>query len=365
MAAQMEDRLALAMKKIEKRFVFLVFLLLILGWRIPATCAELFDVQRTHSGQTVVTDGLGRRIILIPRGEKPLDDAGHTCVIETPVQRLTASTVFDTAMLRALDVLDEVLVGLVKRKSQWLTPEIQKGIDSGHITMLGQAEAIDYEQLVLLHPDVALVTPAADFGQFEALGIPVVVTYPQSAMDLSMRLRFIQFLAPFFCKEDAANRFLKSVQHAIDVIRHRTRNINRKPMAMWGDFYGRKSVVEPGNSWMAQFMELAGGHYLFKDVRGSSTQLVSRERVYADGSRADVILTISSYLNGVQTKSDLKKRHPVWAEIIPAGQGRIFCPLPIYHESADQLSAILMEIAAMLHPDLFPEIKLRYFRKLL
>ena len=353
------------MKRIDIQPVFIVFLLLILGWPIPATCAELFDVQRTHSGKTVVTDGLGRQIQLVPRGERPPDDTEHACVIETPVQRLTASTVFDTAMLRALGVLDEVLVGLVKRKSQWLTPEIRKGIDSGRITMLGQSEGIDYEQLVLLHPGVALVTPAADFGKFEELGIPVVVTYPVSAMDLSMRLRFIQFLAPFFHKQAAANRFVKSVQHAIDVIRHRTRNINRKPMVMWGDFYGRKSVVEPGNSWMAQFMALAGGHYLFKDVRGSSTQLVSRERVYADGRRADVILTISSYLNGVQTKSDLKKRHPAWAELMPAGQGRIFCPLPIYHESADQLSTILMEIAAMLHPDLFPEIKLRYFRELL
>ena len=353
------------MKKIEKKPVFLIFLLLIWGWRIPAPCAQLFDVHRTESGKTVVTDGLGRRIQLVPRGEKLSDDAVHARIIETPVRRLTASTVFDTAMLRALGVLDEALVGLVKRKSHWLAPDIRNGINSGRITMLGQTDAIDYEQLVLLHPDVALVTPAADFGQFEALGIPVVVTYPESAMDLSMRLRFIQFLAPFFHKQDAANRFVENVQQSIDAIRHRTRNTNRRPQVMWGDFFGRKSVVEPGNSWMAQFMELAGGDYLFKDVQGRSTQLISRERVFADGRRADVILTVFSYLDGVRTKSDLKQRHPAWTEIMPAGQGRIFCPLPIYHESADQLSTILMEIAAMLHPDLFPEIKLRYFRELL
>ena len=42
----------------------------------------------------------------------------------------------------------------------------------------------------------------------------------------------------------------------------------------------------------------------------------------------------------------------------------MFAPLPHYVQSGDRLDEILTEIAAILHPEVYPDYKWRYFREL-
>ncbi|MDL1963213.1 MAG: hypothetical protein LWW98_02555 [Deltaproteobacteria bacterium] len=52
------------------------------------------------------------------------------------------------------------------------------------------------------------------------------------------------------------------------------------------------------------------------------------------------------------------------ANIKPMKDGKIFCPLPHYSQSADKLDEIIEEVAAILHPELFAGHKNKYFMEL-
>lgn len=52
------------------------------------------------------------------------------------------------------------------------------------------------------------------------------------------------------------------------------------------------------------------------------------------------------------------------AGIGPLGEGRVFSPLPLYAQSIDRLDEIATEIAALIHPELFPGYENKFFMEL-
>jgi len=48
----------------------------------------------------------------------------------------------------------------------------------------------------------------------------------------------------------------------------------------------------------------------------------------------------------------------------PLKQGKVFSPLPCYAQSEDRLDEIILEIAAILNPELFPDYQKKFFIEL-
>jgi iron complex transport system substrate-binding protein len=56
--------------------------------------------------------------------------------------------------------------------------------------------------------------------------------------------------------------------------------------------------------------------------------------------------------------------NPLLADIRPFKKGKVYAPLPHYTQSGDHLDKILTEIAAILHPEVYPDYQYRYFTEL-
>jgi iron complex transport system substrate-binding protein len=52
------------------------------------------------------------------------------------------------------------------------------------------------------------------------------------------------------------------------------------------------------------------------------------------------------------------------ASIRPLKAGKVYAPLPHYSQSGDRLDEILTEIAAILHPEAYPDFQYQYFVEL-
>jgi iron complex transport system substrate-binding protein len=134
---------------------------------------------------------------------------------------------------------------------------------------------------------------------------------------------------------------------------------------MWGDIYEKRVLVEPGNSWVAEMVGLAQSNYLFDDVYGTSCIEISLDRFIYSGSDADIYFTYRTRSGGITSKASLIRVNPLLAGIKPMGpEGRAYAPLPHYIQSADRMDEILLEIAAILHPDVYPDHKLQFFFQL-
>jgi iron complex transport system substrate-binding protein len=184
------------------------------------------------------------------------------------------------------------------------------------------------------------------------------------AMCLNARMRFVQFLAPFFHREKKAEAFFDRVNQALLDIRERTAGCGKPPKVMWGDIYEKRVLVEPGNAWVGELVGLAESDYLFNDVYGTSCIEIAVERFLYSGKDADIYFTYRTRDAGVTSKAALARMNPLLADIRPLKEGRVYAPLPHYVQSGDHLDEILTEIAAILHPEVYPDYKRRYFMEL-
>ncbi|MGQ9485343.1 MAG: ABC transporter substrate-binding protein [Desulfosoma sp.] len=323
-----------------------------------------FTINRISEVRTEVRDGAGRTLVLVPRDAPTPKDVAPQRLVRTPVQRVVAYGFFDVSTLRALGVLEDVLVGVTHPAEGWFIPEVRQGMAQGKIAYLGDSTSIDFERLKQQQPELVLTWDPAIIPMLDTLNIPCVITSTPTAMCLNARMRFVQFLAPFFGKEKEADAYFQRINNALMAIRERTVGAGLMPKVMWGDIYEKRVLVEPGNAWVGELVGLLTSDYLFDDVYGTSCIEIAVERFLYSGEQADILFTYRDRNSGATSKAALARINPLLKNIRPFTHGKVYAPLPHYYQSGDRLDEILTEIAAILHPEVYPGYQYRYFVEL-
>jgi len=359
----------------NKKIVVLVLMymatLLLGGWNWNKTGKEKpflqigeFTINRVNPNLTLVRDGAGRTLALIPR-DAPVPNAyPPSMVVRVPVKRVAAYSPFDVATLKVLGVTN-TLVGVTTPEEKWHVPEVKQGFASGRIAYLGSTSALDFERLKQQQPELVLTWDPSIIPLLEDLNIACIITSTPVAMCLNARMSFVKFLAPFFNRDQKADAYFDRVNQSLIDIREKTKDIKTQPKVMWGDLYEKRVLVEPGNAWIGELVALAQSGYLFEDVYGTSCIEISLERFLYSGMDADIYFTYRTPDKGATSKAALARLYPILAGIKPLGpDGKVYAPLPHYSQSGDQLDKIFTELAAIMHPDLYPGYQLKYFQEL-
>ena len=323
-----------------------------------------FSVTHLPDGTTRVRDGAGRDLILVPRQMEIPQGVDPAQVVRTPVRRVVAYGYFDIAILNALGVLEETLVGVTAPEEKWVIPEVKQGMADGKIAFLGDYSALDFEKLHQVQPDLVLTWDMSIIPILDEMKVPCAITTTPVAMCLAARMKFVRFIAPFFDREARAKAFFTRVSNALEQIKLDTVKTGVRPKVMWGDIYEKRVLVEPGNAWVGELVELALSDYQFEDVFGTSCIEISLERFLHSGQDADIFFTYRTPDNGATSKEALARANPLVAGIKPFKDGRVYSPLPHYNQSGDKLDQILTDIAAILHPESYPGYQIQFFREL-
>ncbi len=228
-----------------------------------------FSIQDIENGCKKVTDGLGRTLVLVPKGQNAPDGYEKNQIIKIPVKKAVVYLNADVALLKALGVVDSV-AGVTQEKKDWTIPEIKAGMETGKVVYLGEHSSVDFERLKVLDPDIVFAWDESAIPMLTELDIPCVITTTKIAKDLKTRMYFIKFLAAFYGKEKEADRFIARVSKTIESVAKKTAGVQIKPKVIWGDIYEKRVLVEPINSSPAEIILLAGGEYLFDDVKGAA-----------------------------------------------------------------------------------------------
>lgn len=323
-----------------------------------------FSVNPIAKDWVEVRDGAGRTFVLIPRGEKAPEGYEPEQIVYTPVKRVAAYGAFDVAILKALGVLEDVLVGVTDKREDWTIPEVVEGMDQGKIVFLGNYNSIDFERLKQCEPEIVLTWDMSIIPMVEEMGAACIITTTPVAMCLNARMHFVNFIAPFFNREKEAKQYFKRVSDSLDAIRATTRNAKDQPKVMWGDIYEKRVLVEPGNAWVGELVGLAQSDYVFKDVFGMSCIEISLERFLFSGEDAEIFFTYRTPKSGATSKEALARANPMIARLKPLKDGKVYSPLPHYPQSGDRLDEILTDIAAIIHPSCYPGHVSQFFREL-
>jgi len=172
------------------------------------------------------------------------------------------------------------------------------------------------------------------------------------------------FLSAFFNRKEKALQFGRRLHRVVEQVKHRVQKVERRPNVLWGDIYEQTPVIESSDTWMAEFVEIAGGNYMTKQMHVGFHQALSLEAFYGLGKDCDILFSYRMPDSSVRSKADMMRIQPLLSDIRPLNRGRVILNRRRLHQSMDSLDAILLEMAAILHPEIFGKPDYRYFYEL-
>jgi len=324
-----------------------------------------FKIEYLSEGYKKITDGEGRELLLIPRGKQAPERYKDLQKIEIPVERVVVLSSTEASLLRPLGVLDSI-VGVSQEKG-WYIQEVKTGLQEGRIKFLGGNNALDFEALLNLRPDVVvLFTRSGNMNEvlakLDELRIPSAVDNEFLEKHPLGRMEWVKFLAAFYDKEQAAGKFFEDAERRVQEVGKKSAGA-QKPRVLSGVSVGGK--LYPRGGYEALLIGLAGGDYILKDFAEARSGAITEEEFFARGKEADLFIYTRppDRPPGTSIKA-LLEAHPVLADLPVIKEGKVWQIQPWYFESLDKTAEIMEDLEAIFYPELFPGYELKHYLKM-
>lgn len=290
--------------------------------------------------------------------------------IKIPLKTLASTSVTHLEFLSLLDEI-QTITGVCSPALIY-NPELQKNIQAGKITDLGDAFSLNVEKTLVLKPE-ALMT--SGFNQADAAaqrivqaGIPVIFNNEWMETSLLGRAEWIKFVAVFYNKEQLADSIFTDIEKRYNELKDRALKVKKKPKVMSGNNFRGTWYMPAGQSFMGQLFRDAGGDYFYANDTTTGSLPLNVETVLKNFAETDVWLNVNFSTIDELIKTDSKHAlfHPVkTGQVYNFNKRRLPSTANDFWESAVARPDLLLgDVIAILHPELLPDYEFVYAEKL-
>lgn len=309
---------------------------------------------------------------LVPKErEMPRLPKGLT-VVRTPVERIVAMETVQIGYLEALGHLDSIIAAATVDFISH--PDVRLGLADGTIQAVQTGQTLDIEKLLLLQPDLILSSisgdPAFDLPpKLERTGLPVVRSAGYMERHPLARAEWIKFMAAFFEEDERANQIFDAVEKRYQELTRLTEFTDEKPTVLCGAPYSGVWHVPGGDSYTAQTIRDAGGHYLWSEDASRGGIPLDTERVFLRAAKADYWINPSHY----RSVSALLAADKRFGKFAAAKNGMVFNNTrqaapgggnAIWERGIIRPDDVLADMIHMFHPELLPEHEFVFYETL-
>jgi iron complex transport system substrate-binding protein len=316
------------------------------------------------------------RYVLVQCGTPAPPSDGKSRIIQVPVQRFVLNHVEYGATVVRLGVLDR-LVG-VPSLLAFSTPEILQRAREGYIQEVGSRSHSSLEPTVAVDPDVAFLFYSAypnanlhpQLWQLGVEGVPLAGHFEPNPLG---RSEWIKLFALFFNREREADRIFEPAAQRYEDLARRASSASNRPEVLLGIPNGRDIwALAGGQNFMSKLVSDAGGHYFWQDQQAGSLVLADYERVF-DESLDTAVWLGGNGVSRLTSRRDLIRNDPRLAFFSPVEHGTVFAQdrgidkrraMPVSDQSLDKPDVVLADFVSALHPELLPDHKPVFLRKL-
>jgi iron complex transport system substrate-binding protein len=342
--------------------------------------AERFTLSRTDSCTvlTIINPWQGAERIeqvyyLVEKGRKTSIGADSGSVIHVPVERIICMSTTHLAMIKALGMEDAIAgvsgAGYIYDKG------ISEKVRRGMVSDVGYEAGLNSELIVKCAPDLVMMygigsESAGYVSRIRELGIKVMFNADYLENDPLAKAEWIKLFGALFCKEDLADTIFNSASRSYNQLRaFISQNIVNKPVVMLGMPFRDTWFISPGNSFVSKLIEDAGGEYLWKNTKSSSSMPYSLEKVYMQALKADYWLNTGT----ISSKNEITSLDPRFLKLSCYLTGNIFNNNKrlspgggndYWESGVVSPQVILKDIASILHPGLFGDYEPVYYTKI-
>lgn len=296
------------------------------------------------------------------------DDA---LVIETPIDSIVSMSTTYVAQLDRLGLLQSV-VGLDSGdfvSNATLRPRI----DSGDVQAIGFGPTVNVELLLTLDPDLVM-TYAIGFPDSDthptllAAGIPTVLNSDWVETTPLGRAEWLKFTALFYNQEATANQVFDDIAIRYNEAVALAATAETQPVVFANTPFQGTWYMPGGGSYLARLLADANATYPWADTPDTGSLFLAIESVFADAQDADVWINIEY----AASLSDLEATDSRFAEFRAFQEGNVWSNArrqtpygnDFYETGAVDPHEILLDLIAILHPELLPDRPLKYYQLL-
>jgi iron complex transport system substrate-binding protein len=343
------------------------------------TKAERFRLVRKN-GYTLLTilnpwqgaENITQIYYLVNRGLPIPVGIDSSMVIFVPLQKIICMSTTHTAMISVLH--EEKSIAGVSGKNYIFSSSLNDRIRKGLIEDVGYETNLNKELILRISPDLIMMYAIGSesnsyIGKVKELGIKSLFNADYLETDPLGKSEWIKMFGALYCKENVADSIFKSVSQSYNTLKSFiSENISGKPKIMLGLPFKETWYVSPGNSFISKLIDDAGGEYLWRNTESSVSMPFGIENVYMRALSADYWLNIGS----IKTRDEISFVDQRLKDLPCFKRGNLFNNNNRvtdnggndYWESGTIYPQIILkDIASILHPGLFPDYKLVYFRR--
>lgn len=310
---------------------------------------------------------------LVKRGSGLPKGLDSEAVIFVPLHKIVCMSTTHVAMITALGE-EKSLVGMSGTGFIY-SPEVIKKVSKGLVADVGYEANLNKELILKISPDLIMIygigsESAGYVGKIRELGIKVIINADYLETDPLARAEWLKLFGSLYCKEDQADSIFKSeVEEYTKLKSYIDKNAIQKPKVLLGLPFKDTWYISPGNSFISKLISDAGGDYLWKDTESSISMPYGIENVYLRGLTADYWLNIGT----VSSRNEISEVDQRLGDLPCFKSDNLFNNNKRvtvnggndFWESGSLYPHLLLkDIAAILHPELFSDHELLYYRKI-
>lgn len=309
-------------------------------------------------GNKILIDGANRTITLTPIAKLNKE-------VQIPISRMIIFSSTHAALIDRLGISDRVIGVAWGGNYEWYIDGIKDGLQNGRIKDIGPSNSPNYDELVALNPDLVVLVGGTGLWENHAkkldeLGINYVVNSEWLEDDPLGRFEWIKFFSLFTNDEERASKIYDEVAAETSKISDKVSNLE-KPDVLWASVFRGTVYIPRAESYVAKVIEMAGGNYIFNDIHGIGSAQISLEELISRADNAEVMIYSSHLVNNT---NDIMAAAPLLSEIKQIQSCNVYAFQPWYWQKLDRVDDTLADVAAIIHPEQFPNYQLKQFKEL-
>ncbi len=253
-------------------------------------------------------------------------------------------------------------------------PKIHSLLQQKKIEEIGTFNEIFIEKILVHKPDVFISTSSPTLAKFHELlkneGIKIIYIDEYEELNPLAKAEYIKLFGILFGKEKEADERFAEIENNYKKIQSVVQQKSTSnPTILSNHIYGDIWYMPGGKSFQAKLFADAGGDYLWKENEETGTLNLSLESVFEKANDADIWINAGDF----PSKAALLASYPNYEWFAAFKSGNVYnWNQRITEKGANDYfetgtvrpDLVLKDLAAIFHPELFPNHELKFYKRL-
>lgn len=309
--------------------------------------------------------------LLERKGKEAPGNIKYDAKISIPVEKMVVTS---TTHIPALESLEEEksLIGF-PHLDFISSPKTRNLIQQKKVAELGENENLNMEVLLSLQPEVvvgfAMKENDKTYANISRSGIPVIYNGDWNEQNPMGKAEWIKFFGALFDKDQKAAEVFDQIKAGYQEAKELTKNVEHRPSVLSGAMYKDIWYLPGGKSWVSEFIDDAGGKYMYRDNQDTGSLSLSFESVFEKSKDADIWIAPSGFSSYQEMSSNSKHYNQFKAfqerQVYGYTQVKGETGGVLYFELApNRPDLVLKDLINIFHPELLPNYENTFYKEL-